>query len=144
VRKFYSPYGSLRLFEGHQSVALHYFVVDRKEPVAPYNEIVLGYDHLPEEQKALSEVAIRELFTEGEFIAFRNYMEQGHGEDIRTGMLIAPVNILKPGNELGLGLTRPFSQHEESGASGFFRLSEQIDWKLPFRVWGFYTIPQSR
>jgi len=140
--RFYTPYANLTTFEAWGNVTLHFFVPGRAEPVAPYPETILGYEHLSEAQKADAEAAIGELFTEEEFRAFRDLMQGTYGEDIRTGMLFSPVNILKPGNELGLGLTRPFARRVEGEGGGFFRLSEAVDdWPLPFKVWGYYTTP---
>ncbi len=146
--KLYSPYAALRRFEGHgpttAAVTLHFFIPERTEPVAPYPKLILGYSHMTADQKASAEATARELFTEEEYRALRDYLCRRR-EDLRTGMLIAPFNALKPANELGLGFSRPLKQRApDTEGGGFFRLCDEPGYDLPFPVWGYYTNPQIR
>jgi hypothetical protein len=145
VLKLYSPYGARRRFNGHETVTLHFFVKDRSEPVVPYPKLILGYSHMTSEQKASAEATARELFTEEEYFALRNYLSRKRA-DLRTGMLIAPFNALKPGNELGLGFSRPLCRRKpDTEGGGFFALRDaDPEYDLPFDVWAYYTDPQIR
>lgn len=146
--KLYSPYAALRRFDSHAHttapVTLHFFIPEREEPVAPYPKLILGYSHMTTEQRSAAEATARELFTEEEYRALRDYLCRKR-QDLRTGMLIAPFNALKPANELGLGFTRPLQQHDTGAeGGGFIRLCDEPDYDLPFPVWGYYTDPQIR
>jgi hypothetical protein len=139
--KLYLPYGNLRAFSGREQVTLHWFRTDRTEPVAPYPGLILGYGQMSPEQQRSAERMVNELLTEEEYRALRDYLQTKKRADLRIGVLVAPVNALKPANELGLGLVRPFGAHVDGEGGGFYRLSEDPDYTLPFSVWGYYSRP---
>jgi hypothetical protein len=139
--KLYLPYGNLRHFAGHEHVTLHWFRKDRPAPIGSYEDLILGYKQMNPEQQRSSERMVDELFTEEEFHALRSFLQRKKNQDVRTGMLVPPVNSVKPGNELGLGLVRPFGDRIEGTEGGFYKLSDEPDYTLPFPVWGYYTQP---
>jgi hypothetical protein len=152
--KLYLPYG---YFKGRRSqLMVHWFVKDRESPVAPYAELVEKYNQLPEESRARARRVVDELFTEAEFHALRDYLRVHLRQDVRTAMLVAPINSLKQHEEANRGLIRPFGDSCEMGDSvpevgdgvpgrmagggrGFCRLAEEDGYTLPFAVWGYWA-----
>ena len=139
--KLYLPYGNLKDFKGHSQVTLHWFVKDREQPVAPYAQLVENYRHLSGEDQRRAERIIDELFTYEEFVALRAYLYERHREDLRTSVLVPPINGVKQDNDRNRGLVRPFGLCIEGERGGFCRLCEQEGYALPFTVWGYYTHP---
>lgn len=126
------------------TITLHYFIVERPQPpVASFEGLILNYKQMSQEQKEVAEGTVRELFEEEEYYALRDYLRDEKSEDLRTGMLVTPVNALKPGNELGLGLSRPFGARKDGEEGGFYRLCDEPGYNLPFAVWGYYRPAQS-
>ncbi len=143
--KLYLPYGNLKGFTRHTAVTLHWFRKDRTEPVAPYETLIQSYKQLTApDQRLRAEQMVNEFFTEAEFHALRDYLQKKQGADLRTGVLVAPVNGVKYDSEGRPGLLRPFARCVDGEGGGFYKLSEEPGYALPFTVWGYYTAPAWR
>lgn len=138
--KLYLPYGNLKSFKGHGLVTVHWFVRDREHPIAPYAQLIQGYQQLTEAARRPAEQTIDELFTEGEFRELRSYLYDKR-EDLRTEILVPPISVARQDNAQNRGLIRPFGTRVEGDGGGFCKLCEQEDYPLGFTVWGYYTEP---
>jgi hypothetical protein len=149
--KLYLPYGRLKRFGGNRQVTLHWFVKDRPQPVAPYAELVERYSQLAPEARQRAGRIVDEMFTESEFHALHAYLYDREREDVRTAMMVAPVNGSNLDNRENRGLIRPFGDDPDrreggepshgSGGGGFCRLAQEEGYALPFAVWGYYAAP---
>ena len=137
--KLYVPYGNLKTFRGAGPVTLHWFVKDRERPIGAYPELIERFAQLSPEVQARSKLMVDELFTQEEFFAFRTYMYEKHGEDLRTEVLVPPINGAKPENAQNRKLVRPLGLCREGEEGGFCQLSDEPDYSLPFAVWGYHT-----
>lgn len=141
--KLYLPYGTLRHPDIARGASVHWFRHGRREtPVAPYETLILGYKQLKPDEQERAEAMVDEMFTDAEFQALRAYLyESQPGADLRTSMMVPPISSTKQENERNRGLVRPFSICEEGESGGFYRLTEQPGYALPFPVWGYFTHP---
>jgi hypothetical protein len=147
-RKLYLPYSSLRTVmprTKHElsSVTVHWFVADRKEPIAPYATMILGYKTLSDAARTRAEMLVNEFFREAEFHQLRVFLRERHHEDPRISMLTIPVASVKPDTATRAGTLRPFgrSPWEEREEIVIYRLSDEPGYSLPFAVWGAYIAP---
>ncbi|MBC8101835.1 MAG: hypothetical protein H7Z41_04525 [Cytophagales bacterium] len=139
--KLYLPYGALGSVSVQKQITFHWFRIEREEPLAAYETLLLGYKNLTPEARTKAEAMVDEFFSESEFHQLRDYLRQRHGEDLRTTVLMAPVNAVKPDLGTRAGSLRPFAQCASgpNGGSGFCRLSDEENYGLPFPVWGYYA-----
>lgn len=140
--KLYLPYGNMKGLKGGRQATIHWFVKDREQPVAPYTQLIENYKHLDAANQRRAEQTIDELFTEQEFTDLRLYLYEKHREDVRTGMMVTPVNGIKQANDMNRSLIRPFAVCVDGEGGRFYRLCDESDYALPFLVWGYYTDPR--
>ena len=141
--KLYLPYGHLRSVEGYGQVMIHWFVIDRQTPVAPYGQLVERYSQLSAEDRVRAEQMVDELFSEPEYFELRRFLYEVRHEDLRVSMMVPPVNALRQDNAPNRKLIRPFRALPEGDDGCFVRLCDQPDYSLPFAVWGYYAVPSS-
>ncbi len=139
--KLYLPYGFHHRVADSRLVIFHWFCVARETPFEPIAAMIMGYKTLTEDARARAEATVNEFFSEEEFHLLRSYLRERHGEDLRTTLLVAPVSAVKPDSSTQIGQGRPFAQCVPSEACGFYRLSEEKGYTLPFTVWGYYSLP---
>jgi hypothetical protein len=165
TRSLYMPYGNLphsvRLrnnLPAHSNVVFHWFCVGRKEPISDYKNLILGYNHLSPSVRDLSQSLVDEMLTDEEFHQLKSYLMRRHGADTRTTLVTAPVFATRSRSS-SKSESRPFlpgslaagttdgaatpatpgtATFIESNTSGFYPLSLEEGYDLPFAVWGFY------
>ena len=124
-----------------KDVQINWFIKHRdgdNEPPVPYEEAIVGYEQLSaarkNSQEGTPEEAVRELFTEGEAEALREYLLAVHNDDTAT---LEEINLPLDDKHTwplgGLHIVTP-------GPCGFYMLSEEPRYNLPFKVWGFYDV----
>ena len=139
--KLYLPYGNLKHLHGNRDITFHWFVKDRREPVAPYEQLLENYKQLTPEGKLQAQRMVDELFSEEEFKSLRTFLYEKYREDVRTGILVPPINGIRQDIGPNRALVRPFAACPDDESGGFCRLSEKDGYALPFSVWGYYTEP---
>lgn len=107
------------------------WLMDRKEPVAPYNEIIQGYSLLEESSKPYVEARVQELFTEQELQELQKYLLFVH--DDRNSLV---EEVLLPVSDKYCGL----SSIPVGGLSDHYMLSREPEYSLPFEVYGYYNV----
>ncbi len=141
MRKLYLPYGTLRTSADPRQITYHWFIIKRETPLAPYDKLILSYNGLSDDARVRAEQTVDEMFSQEEFEALRDYLRDQRSEDLRTGILNAPISANKPDTSTRLGTERPFQTCSEGVTGGFMHLSEQPGYNLPFTVWGYYAMP---
>lgn len=100
----------------------YWFYVERKLPIAPYEHIIKDYDPLKCKD---AETSVNEFFTGLEIEMLRNYISD-------LSLEVKEVDLPLPSNCI------PLSHSPSGGGEGYYLLSEQEDYNLPFKVWGYY------
>ena len=122
----------IRNFLGHAGadVEILWFVVDRQEPVGPYDKLIEDYH----EDETWAARSLNELFTASEAQAFKAYLLHKwgaiNGSQITVTATAMPVPLSK--DDL---LARDV---EVEGEWTFHKLSEEEGYALDFDVWGYY------
>jgi hypothetical protein len=116
---------------GCKDVALKWFALDRKRPVAPYASVIADYHKLRDFFRPYSERAADERFTMLEAEALITYLRKHHAQDTHT---IKKVDLPLPME------TMCYSGLSVGGPNGFLELSKRPDWPLWFRVTGYYDL----
>jgi hypothetical protein len=147
-RKLYLPYSSFRLMKPKSRstpawlsrVTVHWFLAEREEPIVPYLTVIQGYRTLTAAARQRAERVVDEFFREDEYHQLRDYLRQHHQDDVRTSMLMTPVNTIKPDTDTRTGTLRPYGQPapEQRETVVIHRLAEEPGYSLPFKVWGAY------
>jgi len=118
----------------YDGVEIRWFVVYRENPIVSYEKPLNGYLKNQDNLLHISEENVRELFTEEEANAFKEYLSKEHREecDIREADLLTEINPWGYGDKT-LG-------HRE----GFYRLYQEDGYDLPFVVWGYYDVSHAK
>jgi len=114
--KLYLPYGALGSvnrrgedrYRPRTETTYHWFVAERKEPIAPYASLIMNHRSLRETVREDAERMVDEFLSEGEFHQLRDYLQSAHGQDIRTAVLCAPIVAIRPDVQTRAGASRPF------------------------------------
>ena len=118
---------SLIRFNKQYEVQCYWFCVDRKQPVVPYQELMIDYDPNIEGIE-IAERGVNDFFTEQEIETLEDYLAT---KEIGLEIWKAEVFPVKS-TYVGLG-DAPLG-----GGAGNIKLSEFEGYSLPFKVWGFY------
>ena len=110
-------------FKGRGETTFNWFVIGRKEPVAPYDDLIENYDEGYEEAW-VDQLRINELFTEAEIEELRAYLLRVHEIELQIEEVSLPI---KPG-----GLSYGFLLM--SGGSDFYLLADEKDYSLSLSV----------
>jgi hypothetical protein len=113
----------------YHDVRVNWYVLERKEPVAPYGDMIADYHELDERSRLILEADVNRYLTETEVKALYAYLQEQRGLDL----FVNPVNL-------------PVSDRGAMFIPGkpvvydFFQLSEEENYDLPFKVWGYYSL----
>jgi hypothetical protein len=123
---------------GYKDVYIHWFVAERARPLfgddgflgIPYARVITGYD-ATDELRFYCQAAVEEFFTEDEAQMFVEYIRTHHDDKSAT---IEPATLPIESNRMGNGAMAV------GGNTDFLRLDHSLDYDLPFKVWGFYSL----
>ncbi len=107
------------------------FISPDAEPVAPFAEAIQNYDRMEDSNKFYAEESLQELFTERELRQLQEYLLLVH--DDREALA----------EEVSLPLASksfPLSGIPVGGSSGWYQLSRESEYALPFTVYGFFDV----
>lgn len=113
----------------YYGVRLHWYRLDRAEPVAPLERLVADYERLSEPKRRQAVEQVLRYLTEEEVWGLRAYLRERHALEVIAEEV--PLPIEAP--------TGPF--HSPYGeVYEFLELSEKEDYPLPYKIWGYYTL----
>jgi len=112
----------------YDSVEISWFVVHRKTPFVSYVELIKNYGRELNRSHYIFENNIKELFTEEEANALKEYLLTKH----RQECVIKSADLILEAYTLGYGDIVP------DYGEGFYKLNEEDGYDLPFVAWGFY------
>ena len=119
-------------WRGFKDVEFSWLQVGTRTPGRPYEMLIEDYDPSdPSGTNASPENRIDELFTEFEAAMLKRYLDQEH-PDVITEIKGVKLPILN--NSMGW-LLWPLGV-----GMGFYRLSQDQGYHLPFKVWGHFNL----
>ncbi len=121
-------------FREFDEVEIDWFYVGRKQPVAPYEELIADYQSIVEDwELQFAEQAVDEYFTEEEIKVLRTYLQ-----DRPDGLELEVTEIPLPAHVRQM---MPFGATPMGGAQDCIVLARQSNYHpLPFKVHGFYDL----
>jgi len=135
VGRLYGVYSEVNDFDSWgarwKSVTINWFVVDRKIPPVPYETSIKSYRPNSKDpgKYRYPEGFIDECFTYQETNALTEYLKRYPGE-CKISEVELPIEPNLAGNgALAIG-----------GLEGFYMLSKDENYNLPFKVWGYYDL----
>jgi len=156
--KLYSVSTVAPVFRAHKDVDISWYITDRSEPVAPYEQLITGYHKLDESDREYSEGYIDELFTAKEAEQLKDYLQDVLGVDevlIEEHKLplgrdlhrISEESQRWVKDELGIYIPiedpsgwMPYGAIPVGGSSDMLELDQMEEYDLPFGVWGYYDL----
>ncbi|MDY0042029.1 MAG: hypothetical protein RBS57_17085 [Desulforhabdus sp.] len=132
---------TLRLFRAHSTgnitrrgqvyhdVKFNWYCVERPEPVAPWEDLIANSNRLEERHLNALKKDVSRYFTEEEIVRLGNYLQERYGLELSSEEVALPIK------RKGV-----FFAEGDEVIYDFIELSEQENYHLPFKVWGYYTI----
>ncbi len=112
-----------------EDVVFHWYCLERDQPPISYAEAIAGYAQMDAELRRPFERFVDRHFTEMEAVALEDYLSRKYGLELVCERAELPVK------------DRAFLFEEGSEVIyDFIELSEQPDYSLPFKVWGYFTL----
>lgn len=113
----------------YHDVTFHWYCLERAVAPFPDEAVIADFQRLDEKQRQGLQRDVRRYFTAGETRALGDYLEQKYGLELVAEPVALPIR------ERGR-----FFDEGNTVIYDFLELSEQDDYPLPFRVWGYYSI----
>ena len=107
---------------------------------APFVGLIQDYDLLSQPERRHAEVAVLEMFTESELALLKSYLIREHSWPVLDGSVPLPFYPFREVTS-SKRIVTPYSLQPETDNSGFYGLSEEANYDLPFQVWGYYSTP---
>lgn len=123
-------YGNLtRADQIYHGVKFNWYCLERAEPVAPYTQVISGYESLDGQCRDAMQREIDRYFTDQETRELGVYLQERYG---------LPLAV----EEVALPLKHKGGFFEEGGSViyDFLELCAKPDYPLAFKVWGYYTL----
>lgn len=130
--KLLSGYSIIDNFNGRDGVRLNWIHVGRKRPPAPYRRLISNYDSVDKRLVPYFEECVKELFTTDEAKALETYLKENHGILVKINEESLPVS--------GLFIPLPYKEIPPASGRGFYDLSAEKGYNLPFKVWAYYDL----
>jgi len=120
------------LYDGKQyeKVKITWFVLERSNPLAPYETAILDYGQLNEKERVFPEEYVNEQFSREEAESLKRYL--GHRPDTTTR--IEEIELPVSPNTSGC------RRLARGGGSDFFILHREAGYSLPFKVEGYFSV----
>ena len=127
-QRLYYVTTTAKKFSDCKNVTFNWFRAEAPAERRRYASLIEGY----EPGNAYAEGLIDELFTEDEALQLKEYLDQVHGKEGPT--LIEEMSLPIPNNMMGHGA------RAVGGGDDFYMLSEDPEYSLPFKVWGYFNV----
>jgi len=139
MQKVFSAHSLMNGFEGHDSVTMRWFVLERQNPVAPYEEAT------GERISGLFSVeTLDECLTESELSDLTAYLKASRHLDVEADEVSLPIHEgVIPLSAMGTGRLLTLDEHGQERtvpAHGYYDLWSQEGYSLPFKVRGYYDL----
>ena len=132
--KLYRAYSVVDDYWGYDEVKLWWFCVDRKEPVARYEDLIAHYPKLDSSSKQHAERLVNELFIGEELNALITYAWETHATEIFKEEVSIPVGAEQPLTVI------PWSAQTLTDLQRRYELWSEEEYALPMKVEAFYNL----
>ena len=89
--KLYGVVSNVKGFLHCESVRFSWYCKDREKPAFPYEEVIMDYDKLNQNEKTFMERKIDEYFTETEITELREYLHRVYELDLEARRIQLPI-----------------------------------------------------
>ena len=120
------------LYDGKQyeEVKITWFVLERSNPLVPFETAIMDYGQLNEKERVFPEEYVNEQFSREEADSLRRYLGPRPDTTTRIEEIELPVSANASGcRRLARG-----------GGSDFFILHGEAGYTLPFKVEGYFSV----
>jgi hypothetical protein len=131
MTKLYYVRTIAREHRGCKNVTFCWFRSEAPTRPRQYAKLIENYDP-HDDFAAYSEGFIDEMFTEDEAQPLKEYLDRVHGELGPT--TVEEESLPVPNNMMGYGA------RAVGGGDDFYMLSEEPEYSLPFKVWGYFDL----
>ncbi len=131
--RLYKAYSFVEDHPDLGNVCFAWFYHLREKPVAPYQDLIEGYDELDETKKSRARRDVNELFTDQEVEVLTAHLENEHGIESFLIEKPVPVRLEDMDDEKVLRM-----EHDTPGA--IYMFSREPGYNLPFEVWAYYHL----
>lgn len=131
--KVYHVTSILKEWHNYKEVPFSWFLIDRKKPLIPYEKGIKNY----KKGNVYQESAIDELFTKQEAKRLVAYLEKEHKDDTLK-ISIDEQKLPIANNILAYGCI------PVGGMNDFYMLDKEKNYNLPFKVWGYFDLRNSK
>ena len=126
--KLYKAYSFVEDHPDLGNVCFGWFYHMREKPVAPYEDLIEGYNDLDETERKLTRRDVDEMFTDRELQALGAYLEDEYDYE---SFLIEKTFPLRPKDMYDKAIVK--MERDTPGA--IYMLSDEPGYNLPFQVW---------
>lgn len=105
----------------------------REKPVAPYEDLIEGYDDLDEMQRRLARRDVNEMFTDQEVEALGAYLENEHG--FESFLIENPLPL-----RLDDLRDKVMVKMASDTPGAIYLLSDEPGYNLPFEAWAYFHL----
>lgn len=134
MSELYSVHSLVRGFsyqgQPFEEVKVSWFVVGRRAPLAPYEQVIQEYDRLDAKDRVFPEEYVDELFSRQEAEALKRYLDRR--PEVTT--FIEPVELPAMANASGC------RRLPRGGGGDFIGLFKEKGYALPFQVEGYFSV----
>ena len=135
MRSLFRAYSVRESYKNRDSVVVDWFCLSRERPVAPYDDLILNYNELDDDEQARARKLANNFLTESEIAELKDYIESGTGFDVRTSEVNTPF-------EDGRKIPN-FAEAAKKGDGGdYFHLSEKEGYNLTVPISGFADLSE--
>ena len=113
----------------YHDVRFNWYRLERDEPAAPYETLIADHDRLNERDRMVLQADVDRYLTEEEVKVLGEYLGRTRAQELFVFPVTLPVS--GPGSIL---------DSAESIVFDFVQLSEEKEYDLPFRAWGYFSL----
>ena len=136
--ELYSAYSIFADFAGRKDVRINWFRTDRDNPVAPYSQLIKGFEQLTEHFSVHASKHADELLTYSEAFSIQCSVGFITGEDVFLKEVNLPIDPYSENNDSG-----PLSHlnnRDLGKLSGYFIATEEEEFDNSFPFWGYFNL----
>lgn len=132
--KLFSAYSLIDGFKGHDCVRFNWIYLNRQLAVAPYEKLVSNFKGLNKNVRPYFEECVKEFFTLDEINLLKSYL-------LSRGTILYVKEEVLPITDVFIPIS--YRQMSPREGRGFYDLSAEEDYAIPFKVWGYFDLRTS-
>jgi len=135
MTRIYRAYSVRESYKNRDSVIVDWFCFSRDEPVEPYENMILNYNELDDDEQGRARKLANNFLTESEIKELKEYIEAGSGFDVRKSEVKTPF---EDGRKIP-----DFAETARAGVKGdYVDLSKKDGYNLSVPIKGFADLSE--